>query len=134
MSWWWPFKRERLLSPGVEVREVQIGPSWPVGRLEIGGGMAVIGSEPTGTVRVPVLTPVYIGSTIRKPRWWEVWRWHLYPRWRRESRAAWRRYLEVFGAPNDSAVAREIQDHLGTPTPTYIVRAKPTEPPPEPKP
>jgi len=40
--------------------------------------------------------PVLIGASVRKPRWWEVWRWYQYPRWRRESREAVKKYRQLF--------------------------------------
>lgn len=82
---------EVLLMPGVFVREEpgipRVIPSTP--------SAAIIGAPEKG----PVAEPVLIGPSFRKPRLWEFWRWHRYPRWRRESRGALRKFEETFGIP-----------------------------------
>jgi len=42
---------------------------------------------------------IFLGSTIPKPRWWEIWRWYLIPRYNKESREAKKKFLEIFGKP-----------------------------------
>jgi len=99
-------------SPTGEVVERQISVPkyalWP---------MATIGLSNAG----PMPNPVFIGPSVRKPRWWQPWRWHQYPRWRRESSAAWQKYLEVFGAPADTALARKLRAFFEEPLPPLRV-------------
>lgn len=118
MSWWWLCKRPGpLLSPGVRVEEVDIAVRPIVARPNA----AVIGYGVDG----PTVTPVYIGPFVRRPRWWAFWRWHQYPRWRRESRAAFQKFQQVFGMPN-------APQYYEWPKPPLM--ATPSELPREPKP
>jgi len=51
----------------------------------------------------PTSAPIIIGPTIDKPRWWQFWRWHLIPRYRRECREAHAKFIEHFGQPTKNA-------------------------------
>lgn len=46
-----------------------------------------------------VNTPTFIGTRIAPIKWWQLWRWHLIPKRKREIIAARRKFDELFGTP-----------------------------------
>lgn len=107
MKWWKPWtwrRRQNYVTPGVEVTEIDCCTAKPGTAAAI---PAFIGVAEKG----PQNPPMWIGPSISRIRWWQFWRWYLIPRYRRESRAAWEKFLEVFGQPMS---VEEYERHFGS--------------------
>lgn len=136
----WPFKNKpKLVTPGVWVQEVDKSTAkmaWP----QPGGtadetvfGFSVhldqpVEKDPTkrvfglienGGEELKQQEVVVIGPRTKRVRWWEFWRWHQYPRYRRECRKAMKEFSEVFGQPaQKSGVVRacywdkDLKEHV----------------------
>ena len=49
----------------------------------------------------PINKPIYIGPTIRKPKWFQFWRWHLILRYKKECQQSIKKFNDTFGEPNN---------------------------------
>lgn len=89
----WPFrkKQHKRAVPGIRVIEEFELES--VSFVAKPGG--VIGIEPEITIK----KAEYFGPTIRPIRWWQFWRWHQIPRYRREMQEARERFYARYGRP-----------------------------------
>ena len=90
---------DQLIAPDVFIQEVDLTDVHPPVTMPTSPAtvLAMIGPAASG----PVNTPEWIGPSFRKPRWYQFWRWHLLPRYRRECREASARFHEFFGYPAD---------------------------------
>lgn len=52
-----------------------------------------------GSLKGPEQAAIFINTTIRKPRWWQIWRWHLIPQYKQELVEAKQLLTVTFGLP-----------------------------------
>lgn len=98
------------ISPGVYVNvvdnstPVQVDVSIP----------AIIGVAEYG----PMNAPKFYGPSIAPIRWWQFWRWHLIPRYRRECKEALKALVRDFGEPiSPNEFCRRVAASLPEPFP-----------------
>ncbi|MBD3405056.1 MAG: hypothetical protein GF411_02835 [Candidatus Lokiarchaeota archaeon] len=57
--------------------------------------------------------PKFYGPSIEPIRWWQFWRWYLIPRYHRECKHAYDKFVEDFGQPRSDNIMAKAMMHSG---------------------
>lgn len=110
MRWAFWRRERRVLADVVVIEDEAL-------RRELGTYLGTPGTALVGVVGPPnagpMLRPIRIGPSIPRPRWWQMWRWHRIPAYRRQCREALAQFEAVFGRPKDFRERAESKRRIG---------------------